>query len=69
MSVAKVIEISATSSNSFDDAVSEGIARASKTLHNIESAWVKDMTVRVEGGRITHYRANMLVTFVMDDEE
>lgn len=69
MSVAKVIEISATSQQSFDDAVKQGIARASKTLKNIESAWVKEMTVKVENGNIVNYRANMLITFVMDDSE
>ncbi len=67
MSVARVSEISATSGKSFDDAVAQGIARAAKTLRNIKSAWVKDMNVKVENGKIAHYRVNMMVTFVLDD--
>ncbi len=67
MSVATVTEISATSSESFDDAVRQGIARASKTLRNIQSAWVKEQTVKVSGGEIEHYRVNMMVTFVLDE--
>ncbi len=67
MSIARVSEISATSEKSFDDAVENGIKRAAKTLRNIRSAWVKDMNVRVEDGKIVHYRVNMMVTFVLDD--
>ncbi len=67
MSIARVSEISATSEKSFDDAVENGIERAAKTLRNIRSAWVKDMNVKVEDGRIVHYRVNMMVTFVLDD--
>ncbi len=67
MSIARVSEISATSEKSFDDAVENGIARAAKTLRNIKSAWVKEMNVKVEDGRIVHYRVNMMVTFVLDD--
>lgn len=67
MTVARVIEISATSPNSFDDAVKQGIDRASKTLRNIESAWVKDQNVKIENGNVTAYRVNLLVTFVLDD--
>lgn len=67
MSVASVTEISATSTKSFDDAVSEGIKRASKTLRNIQSAWVKEQTVKVNDGAVEHYRVNMMVTFILDD--
>ena len=67
MSIARVSEISATSEKSFDDAVENGIERAAKTLRNIKSAWVKDMNVKVEDGKIVHYRVNMMVTFVLDD--
>jgi dodecin len=67
MSVAKVSEISATSSKSFEDALLQGIARASKTLRNVKSAWVKEQQVRVEKGVITEYQVNMMVTFVIDD--
>ncbi|QFT63309.1 dodecin family protein [Roseivivax sp. THAF30] len=66
MSVATVTEISATSSDSFDDAVQQGIARASKTLRNIQGAWVKESKVSVADGRVTEYRVNMQVTFELD---
>lgn len=67
MSVAKVSEISATSPKSFDDAISRGLARASDSLRNIRSAWIKEQHVRVTEGRIVEYQVNMLVTFVLDD--
>ena len=67
MSVAKVSEISATSSKSFEDALQQGIARANKTLRNVRSAWVKEQQVRVNQGSITEYQVNMMVTFVIDD--
>ncbi len=67
MSVARVTEISATSPESFEGAIREGIARATKTLRNVEGAWIKDMNVTVENGDITAYRVNMEVTFVLED--
>jgi flavin-binding protein dodecin len=67
MTVARVTEITATSTESFDDAVAQGIARATKTLKNVKGAWVQEMTVDVDGDRITTYRANMKVTFVLED--
>lgn len=67
MSVARVTEISATSPTSFDDAVQQGIARASKTLRGMKSAWVKDQNVEIENEKISHYRVNLAVTFVLDD--
>jgi dodecin len=67
MSVAKVSEISATSSKSFEDAIQQGLARAGKTLRNIRGAWIKEQHVRVEQGRVTEYQVNMMVTFVLDD--
>ena len=67
MSVARVTEISSTSTKSFDDAVEQGIQRASTTLRNIRSAWIKDSNVEVENGKIASYRVNMAVTFVLDD--
>ena len=67
MTVARVTEISATSTDSFDDAVKKGIERASKTIRNIESAWVKDQNVSIENDRIAAYRVNLLVTFVLDE--
>ena len=67
MSVAKVSEISATSSKSFEDAIQQGLTRASRTLRNIRGAWVKEQHVRVDGGRIAEYQVNMMVTFVLED--
>jgi flavin-binding protein dodecin len=67
MSVAKVSEISATSSKSFEDAIQQGLARAAKTLRNIQSAWIKEQRVRCDGGKIAEYQVNMMVTFVLDE--
>jgi dodecin len=67
MAVAKVSEISATSSKSFEDAIQQGLNRASKTLRNIRSAWIKEQHVRCENGRIVDYQVNMMVTFILDD--
>jgi flavin-binding protein dodecin len=67
MAVAKVSEISATSSKSFEDALQQGLARANKTLRNVKAAWVKEQQVHVSKGAITEYQVNMMVTFVIDD--
>jgi len=67
MSVAKVSEISATSSKSFEDAVQQGLARAATTLRGIQAAWIKEQRVRCDNGRIIEYQVNMMVTFVLDD--
>ena len=67
MSVAKVSEISATSTKSFEDALQQGLGRAAKTLRNIRSAWIKEQHVRVDNGRVSEYQVNMMVTFVLDD--
>ena len=67
MSVAKVSEISATSAKSFEDAIQQGLNRASKTLRNIRGAWIKEQHVRCENGRIVDYQVNMMVTFILDD--
>ncbi len=66
-SVAKVVELSAASTKSFEDAMEQGIARADKTLKNITGAWVQDLKVDVKEGKITRYRVNMKVTFVLND--
>jgi hypothetical protein len=65
--VAKVIELTASSDQSFDHAVSSGIERASKTIQGIQGAWVNDMKATVENGRVTEYRVNMRVTFLLRD--
>lgn len=67
MSVARVVEISSTSTKSFEDAMQQGIARATKTLRNVKSAWIKEQEVQIEGDRVGSYKVNMLVTFVLDD--
>ena len=67
MSVAKVSEISATSATSFEDAIQQGLIRAGKTLRQIRGAWIKEQHVRCAEGRITEYRVNMMVTFVLDE--
>lgn len=67
MSVAKISEISSTSSKSFDDAINKGLSRANKTLRNIKSAWIKEQQVRVSKGKVVEYQVNMLVTFVLED--
>jgi dodecin len=67
MSVAKVSELSSTSTKSFEDAIEQGLARAAKTLRNVRSAWIKEQHVRIENGRAAEYQVNMMVTFVLDD--
>jgi flavin-binding protein dodecin len=66
-SVARVTEISSRSTKSFEDAIQVGISRASKTLRNVTSAWVKEQRLEVDGGKITGYQVNLLVTFVLDE--
>jgi dodecin len=67
MSIATVTEISAVSDTSFEDAIQQGIARATKTLRNVEGAWVKDQNVMIEDGNIKGYKVNLEVTFVLDE--
>lgn len=66
-SVAKVVELSSMSGKSFEDAIESGITRANKTLKNITGARINDMKVDVENGKITRFRVNMKVTFVLND--
>ncbi len=66
MSVAKVIEISAESPESFEHAVREGVQRASSSVENIKSAWIKEQQVVVDGGNIVKYRVDLKVTFVLN---
>jgi hypothetical protein len=65
MSVAKVIEISSASEKSFEDAINTGLERASKTVKDIKGAWIKEQNVVVENGKITEYRVDMKVTFIL----
>lgn len=66
MAVAKIIEITAQSSTSFEDAIQQGIEKAAETVHNIEGAWVKEQKVVVTDGKITGYRVDLKVTFVLN---
>ena len=67
MSVAKIIEISAESPESFEDAVRQGIRRAARTVTGIKGAWVEDQLVDVSGGEATLFRVHLKVTFVLED--
>ena len=67
MTVASVTEISAASPDGFEAAIREGIERATRTLRNIQSAWVRDMNILMEDGQIRAYKVNLLVTFVLED--
>lgn len=67
MTVAKVTEITASSTKSFEAAIRKGVERASKTLKNITSAWVKDQDVGVKDGKVTDYRVKLKITFVLED--
>jgi dodecin len=68
-SVARVVELSATSEESFEDAVNLAVKRATSTLRNVESAWVKDQNVLIENGNITGYKVNLAITFVLEEGE
>lgn len=65
MSVAKVIEVISSSKKSFDDALTQGVARAADSLHDVTGAWVQDQKVVVSKGKIIEYRVNLKVTFVL----
>jgi len=67
MSVAKVTEITAASSKSIEDAISQGIERADKTLNGIKGAWVQQITVECDDGKVSEWRVNMKVSFVLKD--
>lgn len=67
MSVARVTEITASSSRGLEDAIQNGIERANETLDNIEGAWVQDIKCTVKDGKVDAWRVNMKVTFVLKD--
>jgi dodecin len=67
MSIARVTEIKASSTKSFDDALKQGIKRANKTLKNIKSAWVENQDVIIDNGEIAEYRVQLKVTFILED--
>ncbi len=67
MSVGRVSEITATSTESFEAAVRDGIQRANSSLRNVTGAWIKDQNVLIDNGQIKEYKVNMEVTFILDD--
>ena len=67
MSIAKVVELIASSPRSFDDAVASGVKRASKTLDQIKGAWVKEQSVVVKNGKIVQFRVTLKVTFLLKE--
>lgn len=68
MTIAKNIEISSTSEKSFEDAIQAGVARISKTVKNVQGAWVKEQKVGITDGKINKYHVIMIVSFVIDDD-
>lgn len=66
MAVARITEISSTSEKSFEDAVQQGVARATQTLRGVTSAWVKEQRVEIKDDKIATYQVNMLITFVLE---
>jgi len=67
MSIVRITEISSSSKKSFDHAIEEGIERAAKTIRNIEGAWVKDQKLVIKDNKISEYRVNMKISFILDD--
>jgi flavin-binding protein dodecin len=67
LSIAKISEITASSKKSFEDAIEKGIERANKTLDQVKGAWIQDLKVVVENGKVVEYRVFMRVTFVLND--
>ena len=66
MSIARITEISSTSTKSFEDAIQSGVKRATETLRNVRSAWVKEQQIRIEDNNIVEYQVNMMITFVLE---
>lgn len=66
MSVARVTEITAKSDTSFEDAINIGITRATQSLRNVTSAWVKEQRVSIEGDSVSNYQVNLLITFELE---
>jgi flavin-binding protein dodecin len=67
MAVAKVTELNATSTKSFEDAIQQAISRATKTLRNVKGAWIKEQRVAIENNQIAEYQVNVLITFILDE--
>jgi len=69
MSIARITEISSTSQKSFEDAIQSAVTRATKTLRNVRGAWVKEQQIKIEGGKIVEYQVNLMITFVLEDDD
>ena len=69
MSIARITEISSTSKKSFEDAIQSAVTRATKTLRNVRGAWVKEQQIKIEGGKIVEYQVNLMITFVLDEDD
>ena len=67
MTVGKVLEITAESKKGFKDAIQEGIERTAKNVKGIQSAWIKEQKVVVEGGQVKGYRVDLKITFLVED--
>ena len=69
MSIARITEISSTSTKSFEDAIQSAVTRATKTLRNVRGAWVKEQQIKIENGKIVEYQVNLMITFVLDEND
>jgi dodecin len=69
MSIARITEISSTSTKSFEDAIQSAVSRATKTLRNVRGAWVKEQQIKIEGDKIVEYQVNLMITFVLEEDD
>jgi flavin-binding protein dodecin len=69
MSIARITEISSTSTKSFEDAIQSAVTRATETLRNVRSAWVKEQQIKIDNGKIAEYQVNLMITFVLDEAD
>ena len=69
MSIARITEISSTSTKSFEDAIQSAVTRATKTLRNVRGAWVKEQQIKIDDGKIVEYQVNLMITFVLEDDD
>ena len=69
MTIARITEISSTSQKSFEDAIQSAVTRATKTLRNVRGAWVKEQQIKIEDGKIVEYQVNLMITFVLDEDD
>ena len=67
MSIARITEISSTSTRSFEDAIQSAVVRATATLRNVRGAWVKEQQIKIDEGKIVEYQVNLMITFVLEE--